>query len=252
MPETTILRTVIEATGLSRRKAFEAIRGGRLTIDGRPATDPSAPYAGGRLMVDGKAVGVSAAAKVYLVMNKPADVLTAVSDARGRTTVLDLVPPDLRARGLHPVGRLDRDSTGLLILTNDGDLTYRLTHPKHEVEKEYWFTTEQGLESEQLSALQDGVELDGETRRPVAVRRLRGHPPFEASIVIREGRYRQVRRMVQAVGGQVRLLRRVREGALRLGELAPGAVRPLSAAELRALEVDQAEEEREAPSASGC
>ncbi len=243
MAATTILRTVIEATGLSRRRAFEAIRGGRLTVGGWPATDPSAPYEGGELALDGQPLGVSAAAKIYLVMNKPADVLSALSDARGRTTILDVVPAGLRARGLHPVGRLDRDSTGLLILTNDGDLTYRLTHPKHQVEKEYWLATEQGLDAEQLSSLQDGIELDGEVRRPVAVRRLRGHPPFEASIVIREGRYRQVRRMVQAVGGQVKLLRRVREGSLRLGDLPSGAVRRLSAEELRALLTEGTDED---------
>jgi len=232
--EKTLLRAVIEATGLSRRKAFEAIRAGRAAEDGEQAIDPSRPYGGGRLTLDGASIKAGAGGRVYLVMNKPANVITATSDDRGRQTVLDLVSEALRAPGLHPVGRLDRDTTGLLLLTNDGDLTYSLTHPKHEVEKEYWVASEGGLSEEAIDSLRHGVMLDGKPR-PADVQRLRGQEPYDISITIREGRRRQVRRMLLAVGSSVRRLKRVREGQLRLGDLPEGAVRPLRSEELRLL-----------------
>ncbi len=236
-PEKTLLRSLIDATGLSRRKAFAAIREGRLTRDGRVVVDPSAPYTDGRLALDGRGLSIGAPPKVYLLMNKPAGLLSAVSDARGRTTVIDLVPERLRASGLHPVGRLDQDSTGLLLLTNDGDLTHRLTHPRNEVEKEYWLALAKPLSDAGLEALRGGVEIDGAVRAPVRVERLEDAAPYEISVVIREGRKRQVRRMVAAVGGRTQMLMRVREGELRLGRLVEGSVRELNPRELRLLGV---------------
>ncbi len=169
------------------------------------------------------------------MLNKPPGFISTVSDDQGRRTVLDLVPEELWAPGLHPVGRLDRDTSGLLLLTTDGDLTYALTHPKHEVEKEYWLRLAEPTTEAQIDALHSGTELDGQLRRPLRVRRLIGEEPFHLSMTIREGRNRQVRRMVEAAGGSVVSLRRVREGPLTLGGLPEGRARHLTPDELDAL-----------------
>ncbi|HEY7466051.1 MAG TPA: pseudouridine synthase [Dehalococcoidia bacterium] len=231
----TLLRAVVDASGLSRRKAFAAIREGRVAMDGAVCKEPSQPYADGALTLDGSVLAAAAVTKVYLLLNKPPGFMTTRSDERGRRTVFDLVPQSLRATGLHSVGRLDRDTSGLLLLTNDGDLTFALTHPRHEVEKEYWLQLESPATDEQLAALRSGVHLDGALRRPLRLRRLVGSGRFELSMTIREGRRRQIRRMVEAVGGKVTQLRRVREGSLELGSLPEGAVRGLTEAEVEGL-----------------
>ncbi|HXH22063.1 MAG TPA: pseudouridine synthase [Dehalococcoidia bacterium] len=230
----TLLRTLIEATGLSRRKAFAAIREGRVSAGGRIVTDPSSPFPGGELALDGRPLAHRRAPKVYLLLHKPAGYLSAVSDQRGRSTVLDLVPVELRVPGLHPVGRLDRDTTGLLLLTNDGDFTQRLTHPSHLVEKEYWLSCRPRLSEAALDALRRGIEVDGRLRVPADVRRLPPATGFEIAITLREGRKRQVRRMVEAVGAKVLKLKRVREGALTLEGLPEGQVRELAPEEVTA------------------
>jgi pseudouridine synthase len=235
MQSRTLLRAVIDTTGLSRRKAFAAIREGRVAVDDKLVLDPSSLYNGERLRLDGEDMVPKPAAKVYLLLNKPPGFITTVSDDRGRRTVLDLVPADLRAIGLHPIGRLDRDTSGLLILTNDGDLTYRLTHPKHEVEKEYWAGVSPSVPESALVSLRRGVEIDGAVRMPLRVERLADAPASHLAITLREGRRRQVRRMLDAVGLRVISLRRVREGGLRLENLAEGAVRLLTPSELRLL-----------------
>ena len=231
----SLSKLVAVAGAASRRKAVDLIRAGRVKISGRVVLNPALhvdPEAA-TITLDGRPLRVEP--RVYLLMNKPAGVLSAVSDTRGRQTVADIVPERLRAVGLHPVGRLDRDTTGLLLLTNDGDLTYRLTHPRYEVEKEYWLAVEGELTDDQVEALGRGVEIDGSVRAPVAVRRLEDAEPYQLAVIIKEGRRRQVRRMLAAVGADVQLLRRVREGSLRLGDLPTGAVRPLSDGEMRLL-----------------
>jgi 23S rRNA pseudouridine2605 synthase len=226
---------VQDATGLSRRKAFAAIREGHVRVDDVTALDPSSDYERGSLTLDGRPLSPPAAqTKVYLMLNKPPGIVTTASDELGRRSVLDLVPASLRAPGLHAAGRLDRDTSGLLLLTNDGDLTYRLTHPRHEVEKEYYVALWREADDATLHRLRSGVELDGARRRPVRLDRI-DVPPFELTMTIREGRNRQVRRMLEAVGCVVTGLRRVREGALTLGALPEGAVRPLTPSELAAL-----------------
>jgi 23S rRNA pseudouridine2605 synthase len=172
------------------------------------------------------------------MLNKPPGILTTASDELGRRTVLDLVPTELRAHGLHSVGRLDRDTSGLLLLTNDGDLTFRLTHPRHEVEKEYWVRLAQPPTRHQLDALRRGIELDGRLRVPVGVEPLVEAGPFDFSITIGEGRNRQVRRMVEAIGGRVTALRRVREGPVYLDDLPEGAVRALTPHEVASLRAE--------------
>ena len=233
----SLLHAVTAASGLSRRKAFAAIREGHVTVDGNVRTDPSGEYETGLIAIDGKLLDTAARAHVYLMLNKPPDYITTVSDERGRRTVLDLVPARLKTPGLHPVGRLDRDTSGLLLLTTDGDLTHALTHPRFEIENEYWLRTASPLTDQQVAQLRGGVEIDGEVRRPLRLRRLVGEEPFQTSITIREGRNRQVRRMLEAVGARVTSLRRVREGSLTLGELPEGGVRALTASEVQALTV---------------
>lgn len=233
----TLLRAVTSAGGLSRRKAFAAIREGRVTVGGTVLTEPSGPYQGGALALDGVPLLRAETWHTYLVLNKPPGYITTVSDDLGRRTVLDLVPPELRAAGLHPVGRLDRDTSGLLLLTTDGDLTYALTHPKHEVEKEYWMRLAEPATEAQIAALRGGVEIDGKLRQPLRLRRLIGAAPFELSITLREGRNRQVRRMAEVAGARVVALRRVREGPLTLEGLPEGKARRLTPAELAALQV---------------
>jgi pseudouridine synthase len=232
---TTLLRAVIDASGLSRRKAFAAIREGRVAVSGEVRREPSQEYEAGALTLDGAALDAANDAKTYLLLNKPPGFITTKSDDLGRRTVFDLIPPASRVSGLHPVGRLDRDTSGLLLLTNDGDFTYALTHPSHEVEKEYWLRLESPATEAQLAQLRSGVEIDGELRRPLRLRRLVDSGHFEISMTIREGRRRQVRRMFEAAGTRVTLLRRVREGALMLGPLPEGAVRPLTPSEVATL-----------------
>ena len=236
----TLLRALIEASGLSRRKAFAAIREGRVAVDGVVISEPAQAYEGGALTLDGSALAAAAAAKVYLLLNKPPGFMSTRADEHGRRTVFDLVPPGLRAPGLHSVGRLDRDTSGLLLLTNDGDLTFALTHPSHEIEKEYWLRLDSPATEEQLAGLRSGVEIDGALRRPLRLRRLVGSGAFELSMTIREGRRRQVRRMFEAIGSRVAQLRRVREGPLMLGSLPEGAVRALTAEEVEGLRGDGA------------
>ncbi len=197
------------------------------------------------LSLDGASLSGAPREHAYLLLNKPPGYVTTLSDELGRVTVMELVPAPLRASGLHPVGRLDRDTSGLLLLTNDGDFTYALTHPSHEVDKEYWLRLAQAATEAQLDALRSGVELDGRVRRPLRLRRLVGAEPFQMSVTLREGRRRQVRRMFEAVGCKVTALRRVREGALALGSLPEGAVRVLTASEIDSLrgEIQKAQTE---------
>lgn len=232
---TTLLRAVVDATGLSRRKAFAAIREGRVRAGSATVWEPSAEYDGASLSLDGETLKQQAAEKVYLLLNKPPGYVTTASDERGRPTVFDLVPAQLRASGLHAVGRLDLDTSGLLILTNDGDVTYHLTHPSNEVHKEYWIGLFREPSDEILNQVWQGIELDGELRQPLEMERLRGQEPFHVTISIGEGRKRQVRRMFEIAGARVRHLRRVREGKLHLSNLPEGRTRRLTAAEVRML-----------------
>ncbi len=168
-----------------------------------------------------------------LLLNKPADYITTRSDPHARDTVMALAPA---IPGLHPVGRLDKDTTGLLLLTNDGELTYALTHPKHHVEKAYRAWVEGSLTEGTLVRLRQGVMLDDGPTAPAQVRRFavrEGRTQLE--LIIHEGRKRQVRRMLIAVGHPVISLTRVRVGPLTLGQLPEGRWRELTADEVQAL-----------------
>jgi 23S rRNA pseudouridine2605 synthase len=218
--------------GVASRRAAEAlVAARRVTVDGEVVTDPARDVQPGtRVAVDGEALG-GPELRVVFALNKPVGVLSTARDTHGRPTVLELVPADgLR---LYPVGRLDADSSGLILLTNDGELANRLTHPRYEVPKTYRVRVGGGPVSDAaLRALRKGVELDDGRTAPARVRRLGG---AEIELTIREGRNRQVRRMSDAVGHRVLELQRVGFGPLRLDGLADGAHRRLGPAEMERL-----------------
>jgi 23S rRNA pseudouridine2605 synthase len=205
---------------------------GRVTIDGVVADSPGVRVPEGALVtVDGQ--GVAPEAHSYVLLHKPAGVVSTVRDTHGRPTVIGLVDAGSR---LFPIGRLDADTTGLLLLTNYGDLAARLMHPRHGVEKTYEATVVGAVSEETARKLAGGVELDGRRTAPARVRILRASGRQSVvEIVLHEGRKRQVRRMCEAVGHPVLTLTRVRFGPLELGGLALGAARRLSDAEVEQL-----------------
>lgn len=215
----------------SRRGAEEIIRAGRVTVADRTVTDPARDVdADSGVAVDGRYLEGPEARMVFVV-NKPAGVLSTAADTHGRRTVVDLVPSG--GARLYPVGRLDADSTGLIVVTNDGDLAQRLTHPSFEVPRTYRATVRPSPVAERtLRALREGVDLDDGRTAPAKVRQLR---PGVLELTIHEGRNHQVKRMCEAVGHRVRTLQRVRYGPLRLDDLPEGAHRRLKAAEVEGL-----------------
>lgn len=215
----------------SRRAAEEIVRSGRVTVGGEVVTDPARDVSDASgVAVDGKAVE-GAEERVVWAVHKPLGVVSTARDTHGRPTVVSLVDsPDAR---LYPVGRLDADTTGLILLTNDGDLANALTHPRYEVPKTYVATVEpMPVRESALRRLREGVVLDDGRTSPARVRQIR---PGELELTIHEGRKRQVRRMIEAVGHRVTALRRERFGPLTLGGMGPGKVRRLTPAEVERL-----------------
>src|SRR3954447_10304177 len=213
----------------SRRAAEEGVRDGRVTVDGEVVTAPAGDVDDSSAVeVDGRPV--EAEPREVHALNKPAGVVSTARDTHGRPTVVELVESEHR---LYPVGRLDADTTGLILLTNDGELAERLTHPRYEVEKVYRARVDPPRVAESsLRALREGIQLeDGRT----APARVRATGSGELEIAIHEGRKRQVRRMCEAVGHRVAALERIALGPLRLGDLEPGASRRLSPAEVERL-----------------
>jgi 23S rRNA pseudouridine2605 synthase len=212
----------------SRRRAEAIIAKGIVTVDGEVVTDPARDVGeGDDVRVNGSPIGAEAL-EVWAV-NKPAGVVSTAREPGSRPAVVELVDSEAR---LYPVGRLDADSTGLLLLTNDGALANRLTHPRYEVPKTYRARLARPPTEAELEALRDGVELEDGPTAPARVGRV---GESEIEIVLREGRNRQVRRMVEAVGNRVVGLRRVGFGPLELGGLPKGKVRRLSEPEVVAL-----------------
>ena len=212
----------------SRRAAEKLIANGRVTVAGEVVTDPARDVGpGDGVRVDGSPVEVEQ--REVWAMNKPAGVVSTAKEPGLRPAVVELVRSDAR---LYPVGRLDADSTGLLLLTNDGELANRLTHPRYEVEKAYRVELRRPPSGADLGRLASGVELEDGMTAPARVRRLGER---EVEVVLREGRNRQLRRMAEAVDNRVVALRRVRFGPIELGDLAEGAARRLSEAETQLL-----------------
>jgi 23S rRNA pseudouridine2605 synthase len=212
----------------SRRKAEEIIAKGLVTVGGEVVVDPARDVDDGDdVRVNGAPVGVESL-EVWAV-NKPVGVVSTAREPGGRRAVVELVESKAR---LYPVGRLDADSTGLLLLTNDGALANHLTHPRYEVPKTYRARLGKSPREREVARLRDGVELEDGPTAPAQVRKVGDR---EIEIVLREGRNRQVRRMVEAVGNRVVALRRIGFGPLRLGELGEGRSRRLSGAEVKEL-----------------
>ncbi len=225
------LQKVLAQAGLgSRRACEELIEEGRVTVNGEVAIlGRRVETAADQVAVDGVVIGV-APGLVYYLLNKPRGVVSTAADPQGRPTVVQLVPDDAR---VYPVGRLDTDTEGLLLLTNDGELTHRLTHPSFGVEKEYLVEVEGEPTRGTLRILREGVALDDGITAPAKVSAV---APSLLKVVIHEGRNRQVRRMCEAVGHPVQRLVRTRIGPLRDASLEPGAWRALTVDEVRTLE----------------
>jgi 23S rRNA pseudouridine2605 synthase len=214
----------------SRRGAEQLVFAGRVSVGGQVVTDPARDVddASG-VAVDGEPLARAGKRLVYVV-NKPLGVVSTASDTHGRPTVVELVSSDER---LYPVGRLDADTTGLILLTNDGELANALTHPRHGVPKLYVVTVSNGpLSRGRLDQLAKGIELDD---GPTAPARVRKTAPDRFELELREGRKRQVRRMTEAIGYRIKSLERVALGPLRLERLAPGGHRRLNHTEVEAL-----------------
>lgn len=230
------LQKVLAAAGVASRRHAEAwLREGRVAVNGQPVRlGDSADPAHDRITVDGEPI--AAERLVYWLLHKPAGVLTSTRDPEGRRTVLDLLP-GVRER-VFPVGRLDADTEGLVLLTNDGDAAQALLHPSLESEREYRVWARGRMSEAALGRLARGVVLEEGRTAPARVAAARFHPHenvTQFALVLHEGRKRQIRRAVKALGHPVVRLVRVRMGPLRLGDLPLGAARPLREAERRAL-----------------
>lgn len=212
----------------SRRKAEKVVIDGRVTVDGTRVTDPAFGVGeSAEVRVDGKVV-VAEPREVWM-LNKPLDVVSTADEPGKRPAVVDLVPSTLR---LYPVGRLDVDSTGLILLTNDGELAHRLSHPRYEVPKTYRVEMARPITDRMIARLGGGVKLEDGPTAPAGVTRTSRHV---IEITIREGRNRQVRRMAEAVGNRVTALERTGFGSLALGRLPTGRYRLLDEHEVARL-----------------
>ena len=232
------IQKVLAAQGVcSRRAAEQLIAQGRVKLNGRPVgLGDKMDTAADVLSVDGQRIYVPRKTeKYYYMLHKPRGFITTTSDERGRKTVMDLME-GVPAR-VYPVGRLDKDSEGLLLLTNDGEFANLLTHPRHGVTKLYRVTVHPRATEEQLIALTDGVVLDDGTKtQPVVIRVVVDEPERTVmEMTLSEGKNRQIRRMCEAVGLEVARLRRTAVGPVKLGMLAPGQFRQLDKQEVRAL-----------------
>lgn len=220
----------------SRRNAEVLIQEGRVEVNGVIVSELGTKVEeGDEVRVDGERIGKPKLS--YVIMNKPKGVVTTMDDPRKRNTIVRYLP-DIGVV-LKPVGRLDMDTEGLLICTNDGELAARLTHPRYGIEKEYVATIEGVLDEKQLGKLCSGIGLDGKKTAPaqftVVYENAKGNETV-VNIVLHEGRYRQIRRMFEAVGSRVLALKRVRLGPIRLVKLAAGQCRTLGDAEVKKLQ----------------
>lgn len=218
----------------SRRHADDMIAAGRVKINGAVALLGADVTEEDVVFVDEKPIESSPKKEVYYIMNKPKGVVCTLSDDRGRKTVIDLLPDDLER--VFPVGRLDYATEGLLILTNDGDLAFRLTHPKSEIPKTYLARIEGTLTEKDLNPIRSGVELDGVLTKKCKAHIVETNKNYtKVHITITEGKNRQVRRMFETIGKNVEFLKRVSIGNLKLTGLNRGEYRPLTESEVEYL-----------------
>ncbi|MBQ7913580.1 MAG: rRNA pseudouridine synthase [Clostridia bacterium] len=215
----------------SRRHADEMISAGRVKINGQIATLGASVEEGDEVMVDDVIVSMEETKLEYYIMNKPKGVVCTVSDDRGRKTVMDLLPESVGR--VFPVGRLDYATEGLLIMTNDGDLAFRLTHPTAEIPKTYMARIEGTLTEKDLNPIRSGVELDGVLTKKCKAHIVETNKAYtKVHVTITEGRNRQVRRMFEAIGRNVEFLKRVSIGQLKLKGLDRGEIRELTEMEI--------------------
>lgn len=238
------LQKIISRAGLaSLRKAEKMILAGQVAVDGAivrvlgTKVDPQK----NRVSVDGREIGREFK-KIYLILNKPAGFLTTKSDPQERPTILEFLKG--RDAGLHPVGRLDQETEGLLLFTSDGELTFKLTHPKFEIEKEYLVVVRGEIPEHNLKKIGQGLELEDGRTKPAKVKIISanrkdaeygGMSSTKLFLTIHEGKKRQIRRMCEFLGNPVLYLKRIRIGPIRLGSLASGQMRALRTSEIKAL-----------------
>ncbi len=241
---TARLQKILSQWGIaSRRQAEQLILAGRVRLNGEVAKlGQTAEPATDRIEVDGRIITIEGRPEpLYLLLNKPIGVISTCDDPQGRRTVLELLPPDLRTcEGIHPVGRLDIDSSGALLLTNDGELTFSLTHPSHNISKTYEAWVQGQPASDTIDAWRQGIDLDGQYTLPAQVRVVKHKDDNTLlRITLTEGRNRQIRRVATQLGHPVIQLHRIGIGNISVdGEraLALGAYRHLQAAEVRNLQ----------------
>lgn len=215
----------------SRRKSEEIIVQGRVAVNGTKVTELGTKVSGNDLVqVDGKKIK-PVAKKIYMLLNKPVGYVTTVNDDFDRKTVMDLIKEEIRER-VFPIGRLDYLTEGLIILTNDGDITYALTHPRHDIPKTYVVTLNSVPNPAAVDKLKHGVVIDGRKTMPAKVEWLKDNI---LQITISEGRNRQIRKMAEAVGYEVKALKRISIGNIRLGNVPLGRWRHLSKNEVEYL-----------------
>lgn len=222
----------------SRRKAMDLIAAGHVSVNGRVVREPSMPveFPKDRVAVDGKVVQKKS--YEYIMLNKPEGYVTTREDRFAQKTVLDLLPTGLRH--LNPVGRLDKNTEGLLIMTNDGELANQLTHPRYDVDKTYVVQIQKKLGPEEQKKLEAGIVVDGEKTAPAKITALKPlKNGCEFLITIHEGRKRQIRLMLAEVGHYVTFLKRIQQGPLALGTLPTGKFRVLTPTEINALKKEK-------------
>jgi pseudouridine synthase len=234
-----INKALAQAGVCSRRQADELVTQGRVLVNNAPLLTPGTRIDMEKdiVHVDGRRIDLCPAQKsspLYLMINKPVQVVCTVKDPEGRTTVLDILPEPYSRHRLFPVGRLDYFSEGLLILTNDGELTHRMTHPRYHLEKVYFVRLREEPAEEALATMRRGMRLaEGKKLAPVEVEQLSNKHLLRMTLM--QGVNRQIRRMCRDLGLTILTLRRVQIGKLELGDLAPGQCRELTAEEIRAL-----------------
>lgn len=225
-----INKYLAESGVCSRRAADELIKNGEVKINGKIAKLGDDVALGDSVSVNGRKINTVKKFDYY-IMNKPKGYVTTVKDDKGRKTVMDLLPNN--AKRLFPVGRLDYDTEGLLILTNDGELTFKLTHPKNEIPKTYLVKTERPVSDDDLNKLRSGVVIDGVRTKKCNVRLIEQNKNFSRlNITIMEGRNRQIRKMIESIGNNVDFLKRIKIGELTISGLNRGEVRALSHSEI--------------------
>ncbi|HSW57833.1 MAG TPA: pseudouridine synthase [Dehalococcoidales bacterium] len=228
---------LLSAVGIgSRRQLTAIIKRGGVKVNGLVVESYTHPVDSQKdtVTVNDKPVVLDSEKIIYLMLHKPKGIVSTTEDERGGTTILDILPAKYRSFRLYPVGRLDKDSVGLVLITNDGELTFHLTHPRFQHEKEYLVRIEGILTQEQRQNLERGIVLSDGRTSPAKIKAV-NIPPYNYSITIHEGKKRQVRRMFAVIGYPVLELKRVRIGSLQLGPLPEGQVRELNQGEVRAL-----------------